>query len=263
MPIKVDAKPLTSYAAESGHWYNRDGSTAYRIVGANGKERATTIRDARKHGLVPSVTTILKAAAKPGLERWKAEQLLMSALTLPRLTAESERDWIGRVWEDSIQQSIKAAERGTDIHAAIEAWAKGQVLSDELQPFAEAALDAIEPLRPQDWKSEKSFACPLGYGGKVDLHSPEYVIDFKTKDGDLAELKCFDEHFMQVAAYAYGLGVPSARCGIVFVNRQLPAQARLVMHTSEETVHGWAMFLALLRYWQEANEYAPVWKEAI
>ena len=84
-------------------------------------------------------------------------------------------------------------------------------------------------------------------------------MDFKTKDGDLDGLKCYDEHFMQVAAYAYGLGRSVARCGIVFVSRTHPGAARLVMHSQEETAHGWAMFAALLRYWQEANDYAPTW----
>ena len=259
MPLIVTDKPLASYAAESGHWYTRAGEPAYTIVGKNGKERATTIRDARKFGLVPSVTTILKAAAKPGLERWKAEQLLMAALTLPRLAAEADADWIGRVWEDSIQQAVKAAERGTEIHAAIESSLRGATCPEELIPFVKVAEEAIKPLEMRDHQAEKSFASPLGYGGKVDLHSPYVVLDFKTKDGDLDAVRCFDEHFMQVAAYAQGLQHSNARCGIVFVSRQLPARARLLMHTEEQTAHGWGMFKALLLYWQEAHEYAPVW----
>ena len=51
--------------SESEHWYNKTGEAAYTIVGSNGKERNTNLRDARKHGYVPSVTTILGVAAKP------------------------------------------------------------------------------------------------------------------------------------------------------------------------------------------------------
>ena len=29
------------YAAESGHWYTRDGVPRYTIIGANGRERNT------------------------------------------------------------------------------------------------------------------------------------------------------------------------------------------------------------------------------
>ena len=67
------------YTAESGHWYDRDGKPAYTVIGKNGKERNTTLRDAREKDLVTSVTTILKVAAAPGLERWKQEQVLLAA----------------------------------------------------------------------------------------------------------------------------------------------------------------------------------------
>src|SRR5206468_8431376 len=88
------------------------------------------------------------------------------------------------------------------------------------------------------WRPEKSFASPLGYGGKVDLHSRNWVIDFKTKDGDLADVKCWDDHFMQTAAYAYGLELPAAQTAVVFVTRGEWAAAKLVQHTREETEIG-------------------------
>lgn len=244
--------------SEQGHWYERDGSPAYITVGKKGQERPTTLRDARKKGYVPSVTTVLKAIAKPGLERWKAEQLLMAALTLPRKEGEIEADWIGRVYEDAQAQAIAAAERGTEIHGAIEAAWRGDEYDESLHPFVVTPIKLARNLAG-NWLPEKSFASPWGYGGKVDLHSPDFVLDFKTKDGDLVGLKCYDEHFMQVAAYAHGLGRPEARCGIIFVSRTDPGMARLVMHTPEESAWGWRAFLALLRYWQASNEYAPIW----
>ena len=63
-------------AQESGHWYDTDGNSQYTIVGANGKTRNTTLRDARKNGFVPSVTTVLNIAAKPALENWKIKQAI-------------------------------------------------------------------------------------------------------------------------------------------------------------------------------------------
>ena len=58
------------YKSEAGHWYDHDGNPMYTIIGANGKERNTTLRDAKKEGFVPSVTTIIGIAAKPSLENW-------------------------------------------------------------------------------------------------------------------------------------------------------------------------------------------------
>ena len=54
--------------SEAGHWYDSEGAATYTIIGANGTERNTTLKDARKHGYVPSVTTIIGMAAKPSLE---------------------------------------------------------------------------------------------------------------------------------------------------------------------------------------------------
>ena len=42
------------FTSESGHWYTQEGDPMYTIIGANGKERNTTLRDAKKEKLVPS-----------------------------------------------------------------------------------------------------------------------------------------------------------------------------------------------------------------
>lgn len=251
MPVVVTDKP--SFAAESGHWYKPDGSPAYTVIGANGKERPTTLRDAKKLGLYPSVTTIIKSSAKPGLERWKAEQLLMSALTLQQMPEESEKSWIGRVWQDSIQQAVKAAERGTQIHAAIEKAFRGEDYPAEFKPHVEAACQQLRQFFGHEtWEPERSFASALGYGGKIDLHSVTSIVDVKTKDGDLADVRCFDEHYMQTAAYSKAICVESPVCAVLFVSRDIPA-AKLVIHDQKETERGWNMFRHLLDYWKAAN----------
>jgi len=105
----------------AGHWYKRsDGSPMYTIVGRNGKERDTTLRDAREHDLVPSVTTILRVAAAPGLDLWKQQQVLKAAISVPRLDGENEADWFSRIMQTSKETSAEAADRGTDMHNVIE-----------------------------------------------------------------------------------------------------------------------------------------------
>ena len=66
------------FKSESGHWYTKEGEPMYTIVGANGVERNTTLRDAKSLELVPSVTTVMGMVAKPALENWKMNQLLNS-----------------------------------------------------------------------------------------------------------------------------------------------------------------------------------------
>lgn len=243
-----------AWATESGHWYTADGEPAYTIIGSNGKQRATTIRDARKLGLLPSVTTIMRCAASPALERWKAEQLLMAGLTLPKNPDETEKSWIARVWQDSQEQARKAAEHGSRIHAAIEGHFRGQPPDPEMWDYVKGASEIIaKHFGSREWKPEKSFACPHGYGGKVDLHADGVVLDFKGKDGDLVGVTCYDEHYMQLAAYARGFGMPTAQCGIVFVSRTDPGAVKMVLHTREQTERGWQMFSSLLEYWKASK----------
>jgi len=232
------------------HWYARNGAPKYTVIGANGKERATTLRDARKMNLVPSVTTILSVAAKPGLINWMQEQVLLAALTLPRKEGEAEADWLDRVKEDGKAQAKAAADRGTDMHNQIEAVFKGGTAS----AFAYKVYHAINTeFGVQEWIPEESFASSLGFGGKVDLHSKSgIVIDYKTKEKVDDKVTVYDEHAMQLAAYRVGLGIPFAKCANVFVD--MPGNVKIITHTEKELTKAWEMFMALLSFYRIKNE---------
>lgn len=246
---------IIARAAESNHWYGRDGAPAYTVKAKDGSDRPTTLRDAKKLGLIPSVTTIIKAAANPGLEAWKLNQMMLAALTLPRAEGESEVSFVARVQNDSREQARAAAERGTEVHAAIEQFFDGTIQADAL-PYLEAVYKGVEKhfgiLR---WSVEKSFASDEGFGGKIDLHSMDgdgVVIDFKTKEftsETLDKAQGFDEHVMQLAAYRVGLGIPKARCANVFVSVTEPGLVVVKEWMPEELDRGWKMFNALKNYW--------------
>jgi hypothetical protein len=243
---------------ENGHWYTKDGTPAYTTIGKTG-ERATTLRDARKLGLLPSVTTINGMLSKAGLDTWKQQQVLLAALTLPRLPDEPESDWLSRVMQDSKATGREAAERGTAIHAIIEGYFE-QVYMPEKPAYLDAIDKALEKaFGNQLWLSEKSFGHPLGFGGKCDLMaSPAFgadngfVVDFKTKDTDLDKVDVYFEHEMQLAAYREGLGVPTARCAIVFVNGTTN-QVKLIEIEEQKLQNGWECFQHLLRVYQIKN----------
>ena len=249
---------MATHATEGGHYYTRAGNPAYTIVGKNGKERNTTLRDARTLDLVPSVTTILGVAAKPGLERWKQEQVLMAALTLPRQEGEGEKDWLIRVMDDSRETGIKAAERGTEIHAAVQSHYEKASYDITFAPYVVATEKALmDKFGTWDWVAEKSFASQLGFGGKVDLHSKDVVVDIKTKDfspGDKVE--GYDEHLMQLAAYRAGLNMPAGtRCANLFLSRSVPGHLEFVEWTQEDLARGWEMFVRLMEFWQIKNAH--------
>jgi hypothetical protein len=246
----------TPYVSAAGHWYTRTGEPAYTVKGKNGIERPTTLRDARQLGLLPSVTTITSEANAPGLNNWKEDQVLLAALTLPRIEGESEQDWIRRIKADAKETARKAAERGTQIHAWIQAAFEGRW--DAVTPLGHDYFDAVqaalkaEHLGTMPWLVEQSFATAR-YGGKVDLHTvgtiaAAIILDIKTTDKPLDDMKLYDSHFMQLGAYRCGLGLPSAACGIIFVST-LDKTAKVMQCEEKDLQRGWRMFEALLDFW--------------
>jgi len=238
---------------ENGHWYTKSGQSAYTVTGANGQERPTTLRDARKLGLLPSVTTINGLLSKAGLDTWKQQQVLLAALTLPRAEGEPEQEWLSRVMQDSKATGREAAERGTAIHAVIEAY-----FDQVYMPEKPAYLDAIDSalknaFGDQEWQSERTFSHSLGFGGKCDLMAKNgFVVDFKTKETDLDKVDVFFEHEMQLASYREGFGLPTARCAIIFVNGTTN-QVKLIEIEEQKLQNSWECFQHLLRVYQIKN----------
>lgn len=247
---------IVSRPSESLHWYNKDGSPQYTVKAKDGSDRPATLRDARKLGLVPSVTTIIRTAASPGLEAWKLQQMMLAAMTLPRAPEEPEEVYIQRVIADSKEQGRKAAERGTEVHTALEGYFETGVLTAQYGDYQSGVeAEVIKAFGDRHWAVEKSFAHEAGFGGKIDLHTRDnegVVIDFKTKEftqETADKVQGYDEHLMQLAAYRMGLNLPLARCANVFVSVTEPGLVKIHEWTPEDLERGWKMFEALLKYW--------------
>jgi len=59
------------------HWYEtKTGEPRYTVIGANGKERDTTLSDAKKLKLLPSCTTIIGQLDQYWLTQWKIGQAI-------------------------------------------------------------------------------------------------------------------------------------------------------------------------------------------
>jgi hypothetical protein len=252
---------IVARAAESNHWYAKDGKPAYSVMGANGKERSTTLRDARKMGLIPSVTTIIKSAASPGLEVWKLNQMMLAALTLPRVDNEPEEEFISRIQRDSKEHAKMAAERGTAVHTAVESMYSGVMHAEFADHQAGVYREIEKEFGVTEFQPEKAFAHKLGFGGKLDLFTPNYqdrglVIDIKTKEfSDPSKVAGYDEHMMQLAAYREGVDLPNADCANVFVSVTVPGLVVINKWSQEDLARGWEMFNSLLTYWQAKNQH--------
>lgn len=246
-----------SRPSEAGHWYTRDGIPQYTVEAAKGGQRSTTLRDARKMNLVPSVTTVINVAAKPSLMAWMQQQVLYAALTLPKRPDESEKDYIERIISDSKEQGKAAADAGTDIHASIQGYYEYKPTGKH-QESVDACVAAISNhFGPHKWISERSFAHEAGFGGKCDLFTEDgIVIDIKTKEfGPDDKIDAYDDHLMQLSAYRVGLGVPTARCANVFVSRNSPGTVVIKEWSDEDLNRGWEMFTHLLFFWQWKHKH--------
>ena len=244
------------FTSESGHWYTQEGEPMYTIIGANGRERNTTLRDAKTLGLVPSVTTIIGMIAKPSLENWKINQALNSALSLERFEDESLEDFSARCKQDSKKISIEAAQQGTKIHGMIE---KGFLGKEKTKPYEIIKEWLDETFPNEEWIAEDSFCAKEGYGGKVDLYSKSGIfIDFKTKDNledkDPARL-VYDEHGMQLSAYAQGCGFKKAERISIFVDRKDTEIILYHVWDKESHTKHLGMFNNILEYWKLAKNY--------
>ena len=244
------------FKSESGHWYTQEGDPMYTVIGANGKERNTTLRDAKKDKLVPSVTTVLGMIAKPSLENWKINQALNSAMTLEKDVLESVEEFAYRCKIDSKKIGQEAAKKGTEIHAMIE---RGFLGEEETETYCVIKNYLNDKFPDEEWIAEASFCADLGYGGKIDLYSKSGIfVDFKTKDNlegkDPAKL-VYDEHGMQLSAYAQGCGFEDVERVSIFIDREDTELIACHVWDKDTQKKHTEMFNSILNYWKLVKNY--------
>jgi len=264
-----------------GHWYAQDGTPVHWQP--DGKD--TTLRHARKQGLVPGFSGVTSVLAKPGLDVWKENQILEAAFNMPVPIPEREDGdqypaWKSEVKKLAAERGNKARNRGLEIHNAIEEYIKLGPHPDfpiEWEKYitvVEAEIKDAFTLSLRDLEAETTFACGLGYGGMIDgLARPTTVtggfsgrtngilLDWKTKDtefGDKTRL-AYDDHGMQLAAYRYGIGIESAICANVFISPS--ANVRIHVWDESELVRLFDKFKACLTLWQIDRKYNSAFRE--
>lgn len=237
----------------------------YTVLTKDGRERDTTLADARKLNLAPSVTTYLGVTDKPALTRHKIKRGIEATMKMPRYENEPEDKYINRMIEESARQDRDAAIEGDRIHNAIEASFKGKLFDVKYLPHVEAARGELSRLFPNidDWVAETSFTSPSGFGGKVDLHSPSHqvIIDWKSKDSDFTDGKklVYDQHW-QLAAYAEGLGMDNPTGANIFVSRTHPGKVASHVWDRDDMDQGWEVFAAALKLWIAIKKYNPAFR---
>lgn len=202
-------------SAESTHWYLPDGTPFYEVQKKDGSgPRPAHVGDAFKAGAYRSVTNVLGVVGKPGLVKWQIEQAIISALTLPRIREETEHQFAERVIVDSEQQTKKAAEFGTLLHAyAADFLANGSMPKPpEHQRLMAPFFAWINSNVNSVITSEEVVINPrYCYAGRLDAavemkSGGGAIIDIKTQDVKLdakgqPKPAFYNEWAMQLAAY--------------------------------------------------------------
>jgi hypothetical protein len=241
----------------SQHWYCAlTGAPRYTTIGKNGKERNTTLRDAKSQPgtLVPSVSTINGQLSKDGLNTWLQTEAIKAAAENPRQNGEDEKDYIAKILELAKKKSQEAMTRGTFIHDWIEAFYSQDFVPD-MPSYVRTVDEAITAhFGAQLWIPEQSLVNQEGYGGKCDLYcKPKHdfggvVIDFKTTEKSPGEQTPYLEHTLQLAAYREVLA-PTARCANVYINGTT-GEVAIYEHKEQDLRDGYEMFLALLKIYK-------------
>lgn len=232
--------------------------------------RPCTLADARKLNLLPSVTNILSIIHKPGLERWKQEQLLLASRTLPKLDGEAEDAFVARVIEDAETQSAQAREKGTRIHDAISYYIKHkQIPTDEPDMLAlcEPVYKLIDKCVSHVWHCEDVLNA-TEYAGRVDLvcrwEEILTVVDYKTQkmktDSKGQPIPAvWDEWALQLAAYAGCLTPIDDDTPIRLINLIVDVnQPGVFIHEwPDDWQDYYETFQAALNLWKYFKDYEP------
>jgi hypothetical protein len=201
------------------HWYSREGRDVYTTECKTkpGTFRDTHKGDAKKHGYLPSVTSIMgEVIYSDQLHRWSVNGSVAAAYNNPPEEGETELDYtrrIARVWKEA---KGAAPELGTAVHDAIEAYLRGEEYDKALSPYTQIAEKFLRESGINMDHIEYTFAnATLGYGGKVDIvgssAAHHFIVDWKTKSRYKEGSAPWIRYGVQLEAYARGIGLPHAR----------------------------------------------------
>jgi hypothetical protein len=267
----MDTAPKWMYrSGEPSHWYHPDGRPCY--TQPNGVK--TTLRHARKLGLLPSVTTCMRLLSRPAVEDWRVGQAIRVALTKgASVSSDNLDEHAARVAELLDRDANQASEFGSEIHEAIEYCNTHGKIAPEMSPLGKHTLflkfyqDWFSSMIDQVLERETVLVNQAyGYAGRVDLIAIHRVyglciIDFKTQAiRNPGVPVVYDEWAFQLAAYsrAYRVEEPHPRCLSVIIDSTRPTVPVEHCWDPGDIEHGWTVFSNLITLWQSIKKYHPV-----
>jgi len=256
---------LPRQTSSGGHWYYPDATPCHQVAKRDGEMRNTNLRDARKLGLLPSVTGILGIIGKESLVSWRIKQALYSSLGLPKTDDETPDYWAKRCIAMSDKAKEDAAVSGSRIHDALEKALTNMPYPDELKVFVEPVAQGFKEKEIEITALEKTMtSVEYGYAGTCDMmfewKSGKGICDHKTRN--TTEGKPFAKYEtepMQLASYyvmAYGEdSIDTAMLVNCLISRTEPGRFEFVR--VENPRAAWEAFKACLTLWKYLKKYDP------
>ena len=248
---------------QAGHWYTAEGESAHVVIGKNGKERNTTVTDARQMGLYPSVTSILGILDKPQLTSWKIEQAIMASLTLPKEVDETLETYARRVVKDSKESTTKAAEHGTKMHEQAENILMGRaVCKDEyLQPYIATFKKWADENVEKTYWCEKALV-GAGYAGRCDAYVKlkgvgDAIVDLKNRKVNPKYEPFYDTDCAQIFAYLSASENPQAAGVSIVLASNDASKIMTRVWEKDELYQAGIAFCAMQKVWAWVKGYTP------
>lgn len=258
---------------KSQHWYDCKGSPE--------PKHDADLRVARKQNLYPSVTTVDKAVFKNDfLDKWKLEQVVIAASQTFKQPHESDKDYMQRVYEMSLEKANTAATFGKELHDAIEHYPQ-YPLDTKLHPWLErfgrwADSHIAYPLH----KEKILFDHDIGIAGRCDNISmgkgmfegkvilPDYKSQDVKKDEKGKKTVAFYESWpRQLAFYAvcyaketgsFPSGLPT--CISLVIDSNEPDEPFMRVWTDEEIRYHYHTFCVGAWLWfNGTSKRKPFW----
>lgn len=251
------------------HWYTKEGKASHTRPTKTGGERPTTLRDARKEGLLPSVSGILNEAANPDLDRWKQATIISACYKAgdPLKVAATLSEYTDIIKTEAGKELEEAMAFGTLFHKAIET----SSCPDGMEVFVNAATGKLDELKHSGLQITKQEVVVvnrlLGYAGTTDclfrMDGMDGVMDFKTcktTPGEPVLIKM--SHKAQLAAYGLaewndaGEAIPF-RAMNIYVSKTEPGRVDVINYEWNEIERAMDWFFACLVLWKTRRNYNP------
>lgn len=267
--ILIAMAVLATQRKAGAHWYTASGAPAHRQPRKDGEgDRVTTVRDAKRLRLYPSVTSVLSVMAKPGLDQWKLKQVACAAAQSPKKDKETEEYYATRIIDAAFEQVDKAADLGTKIHAAIERYWEGEPYPEELHAYVAPVIHWKQDKKIRFLERERVLVNnDFGFAGTVDVVATSKdgrpcVLDFKTrKTKEGQKVTPYDGQVMQIAAYAatyWGEDrLHEVYGGNLYISSTEPGRLEVCAYPPEQLLREWEAFKALLTVWKHLKGYDP------